>query len=107
MNSINVTYKKNMESLNTFLMMYTTGDFTVVPQVSPWFEFFADGSDSELVALRDTDTYKGDWIGLKTLDEESKLLTHVCNCSHQDYPRPDCKYVYDEYTRPLLNNTLL
>ncbi len=102
----NSTYKANMVSLNAFLMMYTTADFIVVPKVSPWFEFFADGTDINPVPFRKTDTYQGDWIGLQTLDLAGKIITKSCNCSHQDYPRPDCKYVYDEYTAPLLNNTL-
>jgi palmitoyl-protein thioesterase len=102
----NATYKANMISVNAFLMMYTTGDFIVVPKTSPWFQFYADGSMSKVVQLKETDTYTGDWIGLQTLDRAGKLFAHQCNCSHQDYPRPDCKWAYDLYTKPLLNNSL-
>jgi len=104
--SKNATYKANMISLNTFLMMFTTKDAIVIPKQSPWFEFYADGSMDKVVDLKQTDTYQGDWIGLQTLYNAGKLLAHQCNCSHQDYPRPDCKWAYDLYTRPLLNNTL-
>jgi len=102
----NPKYKKNLESLNTFLMMYTTRDGIVIPNSSPWFQFYADGSMKNVTVLRETDTYTGDWIGLQTLDKRGALLTHTCNCSHQDYPRPDCKWAYDLYTKPLLDNQL-
>jgi palmitoyl-protein thioesterase len=104
--SKNATYKAHLSSLNTFLMMFTTQDAIVIPKQSPQFAFYADGSMSKLVPLKQTDTYTGDWIGLQTLDKAGKLLLHQCNCSHQDYPRPDCKWAYDLYTKPLLNNTL-
>jgi len=102
----NATYRTNMASLNAFLAMYTSRDGIVIPNTSPWFQFYADNSMEEVVPLRQTDTYLGDWIGLQTLDKAGKLFTHQCNCSHQDYPRPDCKWAYDLYTRPLLNNTV-
>eukprot|EP00035_Acanthoeca_spectabilis_P037041 m.43264 g.43264 ORF g.43264 m.43264 type:complete len:304 (-) comp8407_c0_seq1:1684-2595(-) len=102
----NSTYKANMASLNAFLMMYTTKDGIVVPKDSPWFDFFAEGSDKVIVPLRETEGYLGDWIGLKTLDKSGRLILNKCNCTHQDYPRPDCKWAYDAYTKPLLNNTL-
>jgi len=102
----NSTYRANMISLNSFLAMFTTRDAIVIPNSSPWFQFFADGSMETVTPLRQTDTYLGDWIGLQTLDKAGKLFPRQCNCTHQDYPRADCKWAYDLYTKPLLNNTL-
>lgn len=102
----NPNYRNNMISLNQVQLLHTSADFIVVPKVSPWFEFFADGSDSAPVPFKQTDTYLGDWIGLQTLDKAGKIQLQMCNCSHQDIPRDDCKYVYDKWTVPLLNNTL-
>jgi len=102
----NSTYKKNIASLNTVLLEYSTIDNIVIPMQSPWFFFYANGSDTEIVPMNQSKAFIEDWIGLKSLYDQGKLLMEPVPCDHQDIPRDDCKQWYDKYTKPLLNNTL-
>jgi len=103
----NPTYKKNIISLNTYLLIYALEDTIVIPKNSPWFEFYALGQVSVTVALNQTQQYQEDWIGLKTLDKARKLILGSVPCKHEALGYSICKpYVYDTYTRALLNNTL-
>jgi len=102
----NSTYKQNIMSLNTMALEYSTIDTIVVPNTSPLFQFFAANESSTVVPLRQSDFYIEDWLGIRALDEAGRLQLLQTNCDHQDFPRDTCKNFYDEFTRPLLNNTL-
>jgi len=102
----NSTYRKNILSLNTVLLVSSTIDEIVIPMSSPWFEFFALGQDVTVVPFRQTDQYLQDWLGLQTLDKSNKLILKSIACHHQDIPRDVCKQFYVMYTQQLLNNTL-
>jgi len=82
----NATYKANMVSLNSATLLLAELDHIVVPKESEFFGFFQDGSDSIVQNLTETPTYKGDWIGLRTLHTTGKLNMHRVNCSHQGMP---------------------
>ena len=87
--------------------MYSSSDTIVIPKQSPWFNFYnftGDGSDSQVIDMKDTPGYKGDWIGLKTLNEAGKIDRVAFPCKHQDLPRAVCKPYYTKYVKPLLNN---
>eukprot|EP01114_Cavostelium_apophysatum_P012434 TRINITY_DN277_c0_g2_i1.p1 TRINITY_DN277_c0_g2~~TRINITY_DN277_c0_g2_i1.p1 ORF type:complete len:311 (-),score=42.14 TRINITY_DN277_c0_g2_i1:36-968(-) len=100
----NITYKKNIMSLNNFVMLYSEVDTIVIPKTSGWFEFFAPNSQEIVIPLNKSALYTEDWLGLQTLDKAGRL--HFCTCSvpHQDYPSR--KDVFDQFTLPYLNNTL-
>jgi palmitoyl-protein thioesterase len=102
----NATYKKNLLSLNALVLQYSPIDTIVVPNTSPVFQFFAVNQSSTVVPLNETDSYVYDWIGLQSLHKDGRLHTYEVNCTHQDFPRDDCKPFYDQFTRPFLNNTL-
>jgi len=102
----NATYKANIESLNKLLMIYSTSDTIVIPQTSPWFQFYEWGSDSKVSNWQNTEQYTENWLGLKTLYEQGRLEHQSVPCPHQDIPRASCRPWYDKYTRPLLNNTM-
>jgi len=102
----NSTYKKNLMSVNTFLLIDSANDTIVIPKTSPWFDFYKDGSERITVPLNETEGYQQDWIGLRTLNEAGKLLFHTVPCGHEDIPRDVCREYYELWTRPLLNNTM-
>lgn len=54
----------------------------VIPRDSAWFSFY-NGTD--LVPLKEQDTYKEDWIGLKTLDENGGLVFVHCPTEHMGF----------------------
>jgi len=90
------------------VLIYTTMETIVIPSTSPWFQFFAIGSDdlASVVDLKDTDQYKKDWLGLKTLDQKNKLKRYAIDCDHADIPRDNCKSWYVKYSQQYLNNTI-
>jgi len=102
----NATYKAHLTSLNKLLLLYSTNDTVVIPKSSPWFEFWALNSDTEITPLDQSQQYEEDWLGLQTLDKSGRLLLHTVPCGHHDIHDPNCKPYYDLYSRPLLNNTL-
>jgi len=102
----NSTYKQNIMSLNSILLIYSTEEEIVVPTTSPTFAFFKLGQESEVIPLRNTDQYVQDWLGLQTLDKNNKLFIQSVPCGHQDIPRDVCKPYYVKYTQALLNNTI-
>jgi len=103
----NTTYKEHIESLNYMLLEYSTIDNIVIPMQSPWFYFYAEGSDSIILPMNETDFYNQDWLGLKTLNEGGRLGLIGIDCDHQNIPQNVCKNFYDMYTKPLLNNTMI
>lgn len=104
----NAQYKKNMLSLNNVLLLMSSTDNIVVPRQSPQWSFFdyVNGSDSNVDPYYVLPDFTEDWIGLKTLQQQKKLILVTVPCGHQNIPRDQCKQYYDMYTRPLLNNTL-
>lgn len=96
----NASYKANNLKLNSMTLLLAELDHIVVPKETEWFGFFQDGSDSILQNLTETPTYQGDWIGLKSLDQQGKLSLLRVNCTHQDMPAEACK----EYTWPIIKS---
>ena len=117
----NATYKENLASLETLVLIMFTEDTTVVPKESSWFgsEVMVDepdyygGIDQEplarakadekvLVPMRDHPLYTEDWIGLKQLDEAGKIVFDKCIGAHMQVT--DCweKFV-DKYVGVVLD----
>merc|ERR1712224_66014 len=64
--------RKNMMSLNFYMASAGSDDKIVQPRESAWHTFWPWGGPQKEEAVMDwrkTDSYKGDWLGLKTLDE--------------------------------------
>jgi len=102
----NETYRKNILSLNSYLLVYSTDDTVVIPKESPWFYFYANNSDTQIVPLQKSNQYLYDWVGLHTLDDQQKLLLQHVPCNHHNIPQASCHQYYVLYTQQLLNNTL-
>ncbi|GLI68395.1 hypothetical protein VaNZ11_012781 [Volvox africanus] len=67
----NPLYPTNLASLERLVLYRFVDDETVVPRDSAWFSFF-DGE--RLMPLREQAMYNEDWIGLRTLDEQGRLI---------------------------------
>jgi len=102
----NATYKQNLISINKYLMIYSSTDKIIVPNQSPWFYFYNNTVD-DLVPMRQSEQYLGDWLGLKTLDSQGKIEQQSVPCGHTDITKTACgKQYYSLYTSKYLNNTL-
>lgn len=88
---LNATYRDRLASLETFVMLQFDGDKTVVPKRSSWFEAYAsrkddndggDDDDDETIPLRQSEIYKSDRLGLRTLDKRGGIVLDVCKGRH-------------------------
>ena len=76
--------KSRVTALNNFLAVYFDRDGIVAPKESAVFSELQipeqAGADRKLVQMFDTQMYKEDWLGLKTLYESGKFkLDHINN----------------------------
>lgn len=102
----NATYKENIRSLKTMMLLYSVNDGVINPAPSGWFESFlpftGPGDKGIVVPLRKSLFYIQDWLGLKTLHTTGRLQRHQGNCTHESTPTAACKHAFDLYSAPLL-----
>ena len=70
----NAEYKRRMMTLQRYVLVEAVNDTTVAPHVSESHGFYAWGSSEQILPLRETEGYKKDWIGVRTLDESGRLV---------------------------------
>jgi palmitoyl-protein thioesterase len=83
--SKNATYKSNLMTLNKFVMVKFEEDSMVQPRESEWFGFYSEGQDKQIVALKDSSLYTEDWLGLKQMDADGKLVFLSCPGDHLQF----------------------
>ncbi|KAI6237160.1 Palmitoyl-protein hydrolase 1 [Aphelenchoides besseyi] len=66
-------YKANLLRLKYLALVQFTKDEMVVPKESEWFGFFPENNSTHVVPMNETDFYKKDVLGLKTLNESGRL----------------------------------
>lgn len=98
----NATYKANMASLNRLALVMALNDTVVYPKESEQFGFYAWGGSKDIVQFKDTDTYKNDWIGLRTLDEAGKIDMLQFEGAHVQFSNQ----FWNDHILPYFNNTL-
>lgn len=92
--SINNENKKNIESLENFVMVFSPFDTIVIPPQSGIFSLY--DSNLDIIPIFDTELYKQDWLGLQKLDKENKLWLYKTNCTHMEHRQPVCfSQLYD------------
>merc|ERR1719361_280854 len=82
------TEKQRFSDLNGLMLVMFEQDTMVYPKESEWFQTL-DSSDKSLVALEDTDFYKNDLIGLKTLNEANKVQFVSIDGDHLQFSKTD------------------
>lgn len=100
----NATVAANFKSLNTLVLIEATKDTIIEPRESEQFGMWkwgTAGSSAPIVAMRDSEGYEGDWIGLKTLDQAGKIHNSSFVGEHIRF---SAKY-WDEVVLPYLGNT--
>jgi palmitoyl-protein thioesterase len=94
-----------MKSLNFYMASAGSDDKVVQPRESAWHTFWPWGGptkESAVLDWRQTDTYKGDWIGLKSLDQQQKLEFNMYEGTHTAYNMTWWQAV----VQPVFNNKL-
>lgn len=99
--SKNSTFRDNLSSLNALVLILFTDDKTVVPKESAWFgsEAIIESqqallptfdtqqatislSEGRIVPMHKHPIYEEDWIGLKSLDQQGRIVFDVCQGEH-------------------------
>lgn len=91
-------YRKNMEKLERFVMFLFEDDETVVPKESGWF---AEVNGTEVTLLQQREMYKEDWLGLKKLDEQGKLIFGKTEGKHMQLSEELLTDVFKAYFGPM------
>jgi len=101
---INPKYQENMKKLNAYMATYAERDEVVQPPQSAWHTYWPWGETnrSTIVPLEDTEGYKNDALGLKTLNERGAVILNSFDGGH-------CHYEWEWWNKtvlPMFNNTL-
>jgi palmitoyl-protein thioesterase len=101
----NETYKENLASLENFVLIMFTEDTTSIPKESAWFgseappeemQFPPDddqrvivstSSEKAIIPMWMHPIYTEDWIGLRRLDLEGRLVFETCEGEHMHIDR--------------------
>ncbi|XP_061111674.1 palmitoyl-protein thioesterase 1-like isoform X2 [Conger conger] len=85
--AVNETYKKNLKSLDKFVMVKFLQDSIVDPVDSEWFGFLKPGQAKETETLQESTLYKEDRLGLAEMDKAGKLVFLASDGDHLQFSR--------------------
>ena len=86
--ALSAVYKKNIQSLSNYVVIWSPFDTTVNPSESGKFSVY--DTDYNVIPLELTDMYIEDWLGLRSLAEEGRFNSYETNCSHVEHRDPVC-----------------
>ncbi|KAJ1966691.1 hypothetical protein IWQ62_002303 [Dispira parvispora] len=90
--ALNTSIRSNMVSLTQFTMISFLEEQIIIPKESTRFDYICNGN---VVSLRNTDYFKEDRLGLKTLDENGRLHFKECRGGHLNLDRECLKILVD------------
>lgn len=96
-------YKERLKRLNAFVMYMFEDDTIVVPKESAHFAN-VNATDGTVTPLAERTIYKEDWLGLRALDEQKKLLFRTVPGEHMRIPEETLKSVFKEFFGPVLSD---
>lgn len=108
--------RNNMLKLKNFIMIWSPNDDVLVPPQSGKFGFYKISNYEHshinyykdaielppIVDLFDSEQYKNDWLGLKTLNSQGRLHILETNCTHTGHKTELCFEQLDDLTFPFL-----
>jgi len=87
--SYNATFKANFIAVKQYIMIKALKDSMVYPNEGEHWGHFADGGFSKVLTMRETDWYKQDLFGLKTVDEAGKIIFDTTNGNHLQFTQDE------------------
>lgn len=81
----NEEYKNRIKNLDVFVMIMFSYDTMIIPKETAHFAFYKDSKKTDIVKLEDSDLYKRDLIGLKTLVEQKRVFYHEIAGDHLQF----------------------
>jgi palmitoyl-protein thioesterase len=102
--------KENIMNLTNFVMIWSPNDDVLQPPESGKFAFYQINISNDIVYdwnlpivdLFSTESFKEDWLGLRTLWETGRLHILETNCTHTGHKTPACFEQLDDLTFPFL-----
>ena len=93
-----------MLGLNKYMATMAEQDTTVQPKQSAWHSFWAwgDSTRTKVLNLTETEGYKSDALGLRTLDLRGDLILNSFDGEHVQYSMEWWK----QHILPMFDNTL-
>ncbi len=86
-------FKENICKLKNMVLVQSTKENIVEPADSCHFAFYKNGSDTEIEPLFESEIYKNDTLGLKTLYESKRLHFRQADCLHTDYESDESNFL--------------
>jgi palmitoyl-protein thioesterase len=94
--SLTKSQKQNMLSLNNLVLVWSENDGVVNPHQSAAFSFFDE--ELNVIPIYDTEIYKQDKLGLRTLNDTDRFHIYKTWCTHEDHKEPHC---YEKQLLPI------
>ncbi len=83
----NANRKEKFMKLEKMLLIKFESDTMIIPRETAWFEFYNE--KEELVSLKDSEFYKNDTLGLRSLDEAGKVIFETIPGEHLQFSNED------------------
>jgi palmitoyl-protein thioesterase len=71
--TFNEQYKTNLLKIRNLVLVKFLKDTVVIPRESEHFAFYADDDTSKIIPLQESPLYINDLLGLKTMDQQSRI----------------------------------
>ena len=78
----NDTYKTNLLKIRNLVLVKFNNDTVVIPRESEHFAFYAENDTSRIIPLQESSIYTKDLLGLKTMDQQSRIKFLDTNGDH-------------------------
>ncbi len=86
-------FKKNICSLKNMVLVMSANEEVIEPKVSCHFGFYKQNSKEEIEDLIDSELYKQDKLGLKTLHESGRLQLRLADCTHSNFQEDEKNFI--------------
>lgn len=80
--TFNETYRTNLLKIRNLVLVEFLKDTMVYPHESEQFGFYAENDTSRIIPLRESQLYIKDLLGLKVLDQQSRLKFFQIDADH-------------------------
>ncbi len=102
-------FKKNICNLKNMILVMSTKEEIVEPKISCHFGFYKKGSKEKIENLVDSQGYKEDKLGLKTLNESGRLHLRLADCTHANFQEDEKNFIENglEFLKANPNNVPL
>jgi len=101
----NTQYAENIKKLVNYVMVEASTDSMVVPARSEEHGFYEWGDEKKTLMLQETQGYKEDWLGLRSLDEKGGVHVLVYEGDHMRWDQAFWENKVLPFLRPKQTST--